>query len=318
MPAEENAGKPTQSALLVVNADDFGRSESVNAAVAQAHREGLLTSASLMVTGDAWKQAVEIARENPSLAVGLHLVVLGGRAASPPAQVPHLVDSEGRFPRRAVLTGLRYCFSKHARSELERELRAQFERFGQTGLPLSHVDGHHHMHLHPLVFRLVLPLCQEYGARAVRVNVSDELLFSLRVDRRKPLLKLAWKLVFACLCAWARRRLRESSLLAARRVYGLMQTGQLTAAYLRRLFPRIAAQAEKAQSPPLFELYCHPSLRKESLRLGPNPGDLEALMDPRVRAALDNSGLTLTSYLRVARISEPGGCPAVPPHAPLS
>lgn len=281
---------------LVVNADDFGRTKSINTAVAQACRDGILTSASLMVTGDALVDALKVVRECPSLAVGLHLVVLGGKAALPPPVIPHLVDKEGYFPRRVFPTGLRYCLSRRARKELARELRAQFERFRATGLPLSHVDGHHHMHLHPVVFKMILPLCRKYGATALRVNVSDELLFSLGVDRSRPLRKLGWKLIFAGLSAWARRQLRLDPLPVAGRVYGLMQTGCVTGEYLARLFTRLGSRRHKFKDLALAELYCHPSLRQESRRLGPNPGDLKALLDPAAQAALQESGLVLTSY----------------------
>ncbi|MBC7293777.1 MAG: ChbG/HpnK family deacetylase, partial [Thermoleophilia bacterium] len=93
---------------LVVNADDFGRSRAINTAVLEAHREGILTSASLMVTAPAAADAVRIAQANPNLAVGLHLVVLGGRSALPPQEIPHLVNSAGLFSRNAFWAGLRY------------------------------------------------------------------------------------------------------------------------------------------------------------------------------------------------------------------
>jgi hopanoid biosynthesis associated protein HpnK len=286
-------------ARLIVNADDFGRTDSINAAVLQAHTEGILTSCSLMVTGDAADAAARMAREHADLAVGLHVVVLGGRAALPPSAAPHLVDGEGRFSRRPFATGVRYAFSRGARAELPQEMRAQFEAFRATGLSLSHVDGHHHMHLHPTVFRRLLPLAQEYEAHAVRVPIADELLLSLRVDRHHAALKLGWKIVFALLAAWCRRSLRRYSLPTADRVYGLMQTGRMSEAYWLRLVERLAGPPGVKRAPrtsPLFEVFCHPSLRSESDRLGPNPGDLASLMSPAVRAAVEADDILLTTY----------------------
>ncbi len=287
---------------LIVNADDFGRTEAINDAVAQAHSQGILTSASLMIAGSAASDAVRLAHENPHLAVGLHLVLLGGRATLPPADIPHLVDGEGLFPRRPVRTGLRYFFSRKAHLELAKEIRAQFEAFRTTGLSLSHVDGHHHMHLHPSVFRLLLPLAREYGAGGVRVSVSDELLFSLRQDHRQLLLKLGWKIAFSLLGHWTRRSLRRQPVAAADRVYGLMQSGCVTESYLIRLLDRLAGKtaARSTVAPsgraPVFEVFCHPSLNRESRRLGPNPGDLEALLSPAARAAVAANGVLLTTY----------------------
>jgi predicted glycoside hydrolase/deacetylase ChbG (UPF0249 family) len=112
---------------------------------------------------------VTIARQAPTLAVGLHLVMAGGKAALPPAQNPHIVDQNGHFPGDPVVAGLRYFSSSTAQTELAAEMEAQFERFAATGLPLSHVDGH----MHPTVFRLLLPLAEEHGAQGLRLPCDD-------------------------------------------------------------------------------------------------------------------------------------------------
>ena len=142
-----------RSSRLILGADDFGRSSDVNRAVERAWGAGMLTSASLMVTGDAFEEAADLARRTPGLAVGLHLVLADGRAALPSDEIPHLVDARGRFPRDPLRAGLRYALlGRRGRDELQRELAAQFERFASTGLPLAHVDGHCHLHAHPAVF----------------------------------------------------------------------------------------------------------------------------------------------------------------------
>ncbi|HEX4439875.1 MAG TPA: ChbG/HpnK family deacetylase, partial [Thermoanaerobaculia bacterium] len=129
---------------LVVTGDDFGFSDGVNAAIVEAHEHGVLTSASLMVTGDASTGAVAAARELPTLSVGLHLVLVSGRAVLPPPRIPHLVGPDGRFRDSPTAAGLVYRFHPAARRELRAEIRAQLERFRETGLPLAHVDGHLH------------------------------------------------------------------------------------------------------------------------------------------------------------------------------
>ena len=292
--------------------------------------QGIVTSASLMVAAPAADEAVALARERPRLAVGLHLVVLGGKAVLPPEAIPRLVDGDGRFPRGAFPAGVRYFFSAAARAELVREMRAQFEAFRATGLPLSHVDGHHHMHLHPTVFALLLPLAQEYGARGIRVSVADELIFSLRGDAAHLWLKVGWKIAFFFLAANARRLLRHRPVPAAGRVYGLMQTGHVTEDYLLRLFERMAGAragtpAEgrarprgraRAGAAPVVEVFCHPSLRRESEGLGPNPGDLAAVLSPAVRDSVRRTGIELTTYpLAFFAASGPGTGAASEPGA---
>src|SRR5438128_1832847 len=87
--------------FAIINGDDFGFSQGVNQAIIQAHTQGVLTSTSLMVSGDAVEDAIAMKRHHPSLAVGLHLVLVCGRSVLPPDQIPHLVDSKGNFPDSA-------------------------------------------------------------------------------------------------------------------------------------------------------------------------------------------------------------------------
>ena len=277
----------TPSAQVILTADDFGRSPSINAAVMQAHREGVLTSASLMVTGDACGEAVALAHATPTLAVGLHLIVSGGRAALNPWEIPHLVDASGRFPDDPLRLGLRYAFDRTAQQDLAREIAAQFERFAATGLPLSHVDGHQHLHVHPVVFNLLLPLAHQYGAHGVRLP-RDDLWLALRYDHRDAGAKIGWALGLGLVCGWCARRARASRLAVADRVYGVLQSGQMDEAYVLKVLRELAA--------PTAELYFHPSLIEQGEALGPNPGDLATLLSPAVRGVIVERRLRLATY----------------------
>src|SRR5688572_26883014 len=134
-----------QDRSLIVTGDDFGMSPQVNAGILRAHRNGILTGASLMVTGTAWREAVELARAQPTLSVGLHV----------------------------TLAGLRYFFSRRAREQVAEECRAQIERFLSTGLALTHLDGHVNIHMHPVVCDALITLMQEYRIPAMRVTHED-------------------------------------------------------------------------------------------------------------------------------------------------
>lgn len=271
----------------IMNADDFGRSSSVNAAVMEAHRGGVLSSASLMPAGEAFDEAVSMARNAPNLAVGLHLVLVDGKAVLPAEAIPNLVDAEGRFRRSPISAGISYFFSPVLQRELQREISAQFERFAATGLPLSHVDGHLHMHVHPTVFGLILPLAVRYGACGIRIP-RDDLWLSLRYDRQDFLLKVAWGLTFDVLSRWCLRRLDSLPLTSADRVYGLMQTGCMQEAYVMKVLQGLAV--------PSAELYFHPAISADYVRFGPNPTDLETLVSPRVKRVLRERGIRITSY----------------------
>ena len=167
---------------LIVNADDFGISDSANRAIERAHREGILTSASLMVAGDAAAAAVQIARNNPRLGVGLHSVLVCGRSVLPPKEIPGLVDEQGRFTNQPVVAGMRYFFGLGLQAQVRREVLAQFERFQATGLALDHVNGHLNFHLHPGVFRVLLDEAEALGMTLDQHQLREKVAMEIGVS----------------------------------------------------------------------------------------------------------------------------------------
>jgi hopanoid biosynthesis associated protein HpnK len=248
---------------LIINADDFGRSSAINCAVERAHREGVLNSASLMVAGKASDEAVRIARRNPKLSVGLHLVAVDGPAVLGAA-----------LPNRPVRLGLKYQFSRAARRSLTVEVEAQFQRFSETGLLMSHVDGHQHMHLHPVVFELVLPLAEKFGARRIRIP-SDDLRLALRHDLRRTVSKAFAAAVFKALVRRCVTRMRGTLLWSCGRTYGFFQSGNMSEPYVLDALGQVGECAE---------IYFHPTEGDRLDPLGPNPTDLATLLSPRVAA----------------------------------
>ncbi len=244
-----------------------------------------------MVNEPAVDHAVEQAGNNPGLAVGLHLVLVLGRAALPHSEIPHLTGEDGRFSESSFQAGLKYFFNPAARRELRREMRAQFEKFVRTGLPFSHVDGHTHLHMHPVIFNELVDLCEEFGVRRIRV-VKGETSLSLKIDRANLPIKLVWGTVFNLLGAWCESRLRERGFIRPQKVYGLLQSGNLNEDYLIGLLERIDQTSS--------EIYLHPLAfdAAESDRLE-NPGgvrELQALLSDRVRRAISDAGFRPATY----------------------
>ena len=276
---------------LIINADDFGYSSAVNRAVIQAHTQGVLTSASLMVNESAAAEAIALAHQHPSLAVGLHLALVLSRAALPHHELPHITDAQGRFTDSSPAAGFQYFFSPAARREVRCEMRAQFERFAATGLPFSHVDGHTHLHMHPVIFKELITLCEEFHVRRVRI-IKGEMRLSLSLDRQRLPLKLVWGVVFNLLGNWCDNQLAGRGFVQPRKVYGLLQTGDMNEDYLLGLLPRI----EKMPS----EIYAHPlAFDADEDAQRENPGgtrELAALMSPALRAAIAQAGFQLSTY----------------------
>lgn len=265
---------------LIVNADDFGRSAEINEAVVCAHREGILTTASLMVNEPACAEAVALAREHPRLGVGLHLVLAGGRAALPRESIPGLVDETNLFTDCPVGAGLRYFFRSALRSQLRVEIRAQFDKFRATGLPLDHVNGHLHLHLHPTVLALLLEDAAALGIRRLRLT-ADPLGLNLRLASGRPAYRLSHALVFGWLAARARPALDQLGIRHTQAVFGLLQDGRVDESYLNALLPRLPAGDS--------ELYSHPSLAEPK-------AEWEALTSPRVRELVGQLGIQLIRY----------------------
>lgn len=284
---------------LIATADDFGLALPVNEAVERGHREGILTSASLMVTGAAAADAVERARRLPRLGVGLHLVLVDGRPVLPPERIPELVGADGRFPADPVRAGLRIFFSSRARSQAAAECRAQLEAFRATGLELDHVDGHHHFHQHPTLQRILLELAPEFGIAAMRVP-QEPFRASWRASRDRWLHRLLAWLLHARRTAAMRRRLLRAGIRCNDAMLGLADTGRMRPERVRRF---IAALPEGVS-----ELYFHPATRRwggsDAWPADYEPeAELAALIDPAVRTAVEASGARLATF---AGLSESG------------
>ena len=264
---------------LIVNADDFGRSSSINEAVIRAHREGILTSASLMVNESACAEAVALAKQNPRLGVGLHLSLLCGRSALPPEKVPRLVDARGEFSDRPIAVGFNY-FKRSLREQLRAEIREQFARFQTTGLPLDHVNGHLHLHLHPVIFNLLMEAAEELGIRHLRLTREPFWLDARLVGGRRCY-RATHAAIFRMLSSRARSHLRGKQIKHTEHVFGLLQDGHVDETYLLKLLDVLP--------PGDSELYSHPSLDK-------NRHELDALISPAVKSRLEKSNIPLIRY----------------------
>lgn len=270
---------------LSLTGDDFGRTPGANAGIERAHTRGALLSASLMVTGEACEDAVARARRLPGLSTGLHLALCDARAASPPRAVPGLATPDGRLPASPLRAGLRYWFRRRAlRDELEREIRAQLERYLATGLPLEHLDGHHHLHMHPVVFDLLLRCLDGYELPWLRLMHEDAVAARGRSfgSRATPV-----PAIFAALATRQRPRLAARGVDAPDRVYGLRATGRMDAAELVRLIG-VARGAR-------VEIYLHPSETDAAGRR-----ELEAACAPEVRRAAERAGFRLAGTRELA------------------
>ncbi|HVY15924.1 MAG TPA: hopanoid biosynthesis-associated protein HpnK [Rhodopila sp.] len=259
---------------ITTTADDFGLTGAVNAAVEQAHRAGCLHAASLMVAAPAASEAVRIARANPGLRVGLHLVVIEGPAVLPPGAIPDLVGADGQFPSDQLGLGVNYFFRPAIRRQLEAEIRAQFDAFARTGLTLDHVNAHKHMHLHPTVGAMLLRIGRDYGLRRIRVPAEPPAVMQACGETVGAGAK--------ALFAWTRllrRQAERAGVSVNDHCFGLAWSGHMTTDRVRRLLDHLPDGDS--------EVYFHPAARRDAAiaRLMPDyehEAELAALLDPAV------------------------------------
>ncbi|WP_431301437.1 hopanoid biosynthesis-associated protein HpnK [Sediminicoccus sp. BL-A-41-H5] len=270
---------------LIFTADDLGLAPETNEAIEHAHREGVLTAASLMVGEAGFEEGVRVARANPGLAVGLHLTLTDGVPVLPATRIPALTQKNGRFRDDMAALGLLLALSPAAKAELAAEVAAQVERFTATGLACDHVNAHKHYHLHPLIAAALMQAAAGAGVRCIRLPWEPGPLIRA-VDRASPR-PAEWAL--KPWCGTLRRRALNWNLVAPDRMVGLAWSGHFTATRLRAVLPRLPEG--------VTELYFHPALRggfPGSAAGYDYAGELAALCDPAVAAAV--AGLERGGY----------------------
>jgi len=267
---------------LIVNADDFGDSPWTNAAIILAFRRGIVTSTSLMVVGPAFEQAVRLARANPDLRVGLHLVFPHDQADLWFRGNSRSKDGRRSPVRGQVTAALKWLLQPGAREQLRRLIRAQVERFLATGLELDHLNSHHHFHIHPVVFEALLEVAAETGVRYIRLPAEPKWL-SLWLDEDRLSRKLIRAVGFGPLAWHLRHRLKARGFVALDGVFGLLQVGSVHQKYLLGLLQTLPEG--------VYELCVHPDLSTTAgLR------ELQALTSPLARRTIRERGIRLTTY----------------------
>ncbi|MDJ0950623.1 MAG: hopanoid biosynthesis-associated protein HpnK [Alphaproteobacteria bacterium] len=272
---------------LIVTGDDFGSSVPVNEAIEIAHRDGILSAASLMMGAAATDDAVARARQLPDLRVGLHIVLVQGRPLLPPDEIPILVDASGAFHEDLAAAGVRFFFLPDARRQIEAEVRAQFQAFVRTGLPLDHVNAHNHMHLHPTVLGIILKVGQDFGMRAVRLPYEAPLA-SARASERGLASAVVPAIGLAPWMTLMRARLALAKLRSNDRVFGLRDSGGMHERVVLRQLDQLPDG--------VTEMFFHPATEPCHTEDGSVPPErpteeLAALTSPRVRRALDRLGI---------------------------
>jgi predicted glycoside hydrolase/deacetylase ChbG (UPF0249 family) len=272
--------------FLIVNADDFGRSEAVNTGIVEAFRRGILTSVSIVAMGAAFESAVELAREHEGLGIGIHLVLDEHEPALPPSKILSLVGSDGRFRSRGQQF-MKMTADPRMREDAFREWDAQIKKVLASGIKLEHIDGHGHCHAHPRAAGVVVALAERYGIGHVRLPVEA---VGWRPERTSAA-RFASKLMLNsfALCS---KRLWDGKLEFPENFYGFSEGGHVTGSLVRRV--------GQAAPPGVSELMVHvgnSNLEPAGLETGYDwQGDLGAVTTFGRAAFEEEFGITLITH----------------------
>jgi predicted glycoside hydrolase/deacetylase ChbG (UPF0249 family) len=276
---------------LIVNADDLGLHADIDRGIEIAHREGILTSASISAVGASFDHAVDLCRRCPRLDVGVHLTLVGERPLTDAAALGDLVTPEGWFVERYPALVSRVLALRLRREALRLELEAQVERVERTGIRPSHIDGHQHVHLLPSIWPCVVEIALEHDIPWVRMPAFRP----LGVGEGTPT-DVALRLGLNLLRVG--RRLSLGRLKSADVTPALARSGHLTA-------PRIARELALVPRDAIAELVVHPGVTTAALQERYDwgydwSGETTALTDPGLRDAIAAGGFELHRFADMA------------------
>ncbi len=283
---------------LIVNADDLGWTQGVNRGIAEAHRNGIVTSTSLLANGCAFEEGVQSALQSPRLGVGVHLNLSDGKPLAPARQVKSLLDENGNFSGGPETLLFRLTAKSLDAREVELEWNAQIEKVRAAGIRPTHLDGHKHVQMLPGLFAVALRLAKKHGIEAVRVShEASSLRAALNSGGELAGLMLKQGVQargLKLLARDARKMAERAGIAAADYFCGIAQTGVLTKKGIQQM---LASLPEGTT-----ELMCHPGyadaeLEKSATRLQKSrQTELEILTDKEIRKSIAALGIRLINY----------------------
>jgi predicted glycoside hydrolase/deacetylase ChbG (UPF0249 family) len=293
--------------FLVVNADDFGLTENVNRGILDAHRDGIVTSTTLMANGIAFESAAAASKRFRRLGIGVHLNLSEGKPVADATKIPTLVDRGGRLHMTPARLWAGIAAGQVSLPEIEAELRAQVAKVIRAGISPTHLDGHKHVHVVPRVSEIVIRLSHEFHIASVRCPAEQTAHASYpqrnrgfsRISRFKQY--LVGRAV-SDLATGFGKKLAEAGLHAATHFFGINQTGFLDSSAIRKILENLPEGAS--------ELMCHPGYRDVDLErtgtrlLSQREIEIQGLTVVSVRNLVVSGGIRLLNYKEFVELNE--------------
>ena len=272
---------------LIVHADDFGISEKVNLGILEAYTKGILTSTSLMANGKAFEHAVEICKTFPGMDIGVHLTLVEENPVSAINEVSSLINEDGRFYKKFIEFSKSYFIGRINFQELQKELDAQIMRVRESGVNISHLDSHQHIHMLPKILKITIDLAIKYNIPFIRFPREIPVLGMFL--NRDQLIRVFEMLVLNSFCMFG----KFNNTLRTDHFAGFFFSGNLNKQNLMNLIRNLPLTGT-------CELMCHPGFddpKTQYKHWGYNwSEELKALTDPEVIKLIQDSRIRLISY----------------------
>ena len=277
------------SKYLIVNADDFGLTKGINEGIIEAFREGVVRSASIMVVGQAYDDAVRLAKENPGFDIGIHLCLTEERPVSAKNEILTLVDKDGYFLKTPSAFILNYLLGRIRITEIQKELDAQIRKVLNSGIRITHLDSHGYIHMLPSILKVVIGLARKYGILFIRY--PNERLIDFNSNSNLPRFFICY--VLKALCLMSKQVLKNKGILKTEHFYGFLNSGHLSEQNLMRMF-RVIDNG-------VTEIVCHPGRCDEETKRYKHwkyawEVEIKALSSPGIKKMIDELGLELISF----------------------
>ena len=214
---------------LIINADDFGLHETVNLGIIDGYTLGFITSTTIMASGDAFEHAVTLASANPQLGIGVHLTLVGAKSVCEPDKVKSLLDNEGCLAPKYPQFLLRYMLGQVQLSDIRRELTAQVQKVVDSGIHITHLDSHQHMHIVPGIINITIDIAKQFGIKAIRIPAEP--YFFLGGYPCSPIRVVA-RAGLTCLAQLAGKKIRKCELAMPNHFFGMLAGGNMQEEFL--------------------------------------------------------------------------------------
>lgn len=276
---------------LIINADDFGIHDVVNEAVYEAYKHGILTSTSLMASGPSFEEAVRLAKEMPHIGIGIHLTLVGSLpTVLPPDRIPSLTWQDGMFCHDYMDLLKRDMLGKVSLQEVYDEWDAQIKKIMSTGLPVTHIDGHQHLHMWNHFFPITLRLAEKYHIPCMRVP-DENMFFDVRISN---LMRSLARDGLTFMARLHRKKLSESHIITNDHFYGMLYGGHLYPGRMMKILRHL--------EPGTTEIMCHPSSDENAIEqiyhwaYHGETADFKSLMSPEAADFIKQNNIKLISY----------------------